>query len=102
MGRRKGIVDPDVTKLCKFGHEGLIVVFLFLVETGVFQAEDIAVLHRRHSILRGLADAIVGERDGHVDGLRQRRNHGFRRILGIASLGPAEMRQQDYLAAFRR
>ena len=96
---RERVVDPDVAELCQFRDEGRIVLLFFLVEAGVFQAEDVAVLHRGDGLGRGLADAVVGEGDRLLDDLRQRRRDGLQRILGVASLRPAEMREQDDLAA---
>jgi hypothetical protein len=48
---------------------------------------------------RRLADAIVSEGDRLPDHLRQRLRHRLQRILGVAALRPAEMREQDDLAA---
>ena len=96
---RERVVDPDVAELCQFGDEGRIVLFFFLVEAGVFQAEDVAVLHRGDGLGRGFADAVVGEGDRLLDDLRQRCGDRLQRILGVASLRPAEMREQDHLAA---
>ena len=60
---REGVVDVDVAELGEFGDERRIVLLLALVEAGVFQAEDVAVLHRSHGLGRGFADAVVGEGD---------------------------------------
>ena len=60
---REGVVDPDVAELCQLRDEGRIVLLFFLVEAGVFQAEDVAVLHRGDGFRGGLADAVVGEGD---------------------------------------
>ena len=43
--------------------------------------------------------AFVGEADRLSDHQRQFRGDGFQRLLGVAPLGPAEMREQDHLAA---
>ena len=96
---RERVVDPDVAELGEFGNEGRIVLLFLFMEAGVLQAEDIAVLHRGHGLGRGLADAVLGEGDRLLDDLRQRFGDGLQRILGIASLRPAEMRKQDDLAA---
>ena len=97
--RREGVVDPDVAELCQLGDERRIVVFLFFMEAGIFQTKDVAVLHRRDGLFGDFADAIVGEGDRLLDHLRQRRGDRLQRILGVASLGPAEMREQYHLAA---
>ena len=96
---RERVVDPDVAELGQLGDEGRIVLLFLLVEAGVLQAEDVAVLHRRDGLGRGLADAVVGEGDRLLDHLRQRGGDGLQRILGVAALRPAEMREQDHLAA---
>jgi hypothetical protein len=96
---RERVVDPDVAELGEFGNEGRIVLLFLFMEAGVFQAQNIAVLHRSHGLGRGLADAVFGEGDRLHDDLRQRFGDGLQRILGIASLRPAEMRKQDDLAA---
>ena len=61
--RRKRVVDPDIAELCQLGDEGRIVLFFLFVEAGILQAKDVAILHRRDRLFRGLADAIFGERD---------------------------------------
>ena len=60
---RERVVDPDVAELGQFRDEGRIVLLFLFVEAGVLQAEDVAVLHRRDGLGRGLADAVVGEGD---------------------------------------
>ena len=97
--RREGVVDPDVAEFGQLSDEGRIVLFFLFMETGVFEAKDIAVLHRGDRLLRGLADAIIGKGDRLLDHVRQRCGDRLQRLLGIAPLGPAEMREQDHLAA---
>ena len=97
--RRERVVDPDVAELCEASHEGGIVLFFLFVEAGIFQAEDVAVFERGDGISRDVANAIIGKGDRLVDDARERRGDRFQRLLGIAPLGPAEMRQQDHLAA---
>ena len=99
MRGREGVVDPDVAEFGEFRDEGRIVLLFLFMEAGVLQAQDVAVLHRGHGRGGGLADAVVGKRDRLLDHLRKRFRHGFQRILGVASLRPAEMREQDHLAA---
>ena len=96
---REGVVDPDVAELCQFRDEGRIVLFFLFVEAGVFQAEDVAILHRGDRLGGGFADAVLGERDRLLDHLRERFGDRLQQFLGVASLGPAEMREQDDLAA---
>ena len=79
--------------------EGRIVLFLAGVEAGILQQQNVAGLQAADRRLCRLADAVLGEGDGPADRLgdfvRQRRQ----RLLRIAALRPAEMRQQDDLAA---
>ncbi len=96
---REGVVDPDVAEFRQLRDEGRIVLLFLFVEAGVFQAQDVAILHRADRLGGGFADAIVGESHRLLDHLRERFRHRLQRVLGIASLGPAEMREQDDLAA---
>ena len=99
MRGREGVVDPDVAELGELSDERRIVLFFLLVEAGVLQTKNVAVLHRGDGFGGGLADAVLGKGDRLLDHLRQRRRDGLQRILRIAALGAAEMRQQDHLAA---
>src|ERR1700743_308014 len=63
MRGRKCVVDPDVAVLCQGGDEGWIVLLFLLVEAGILQAQDVAILHRRDCLLGDLADAVVGKAD---------------------------------------
>ena len=58
----KRVVDPDVAEFGQFGDECRIVLFLVLVEAGIFQTEDVAVLHRGDGLGGDVADAVIGER----------------------------------------
>ncbi len=102
MRRRERVIDPQVAELGEFLDKRRIVLFLALVEAGVFQAQHVAVLHRRDRRRRDLADAILGESDRTLDHARQRRRDRLQRVLRIGSLRPAEMGQQDDLAALVR
>jgi hypothetical protein len=97
--RRERIVDPDIAEPGQFGHESRIVLLFFLVEAGIFQTKDVAVLHRANSLFGGFTDAILGKGHRPPEHLRQCSGNGFQRVLGVAPLGPAEMGQQDHLAA---
>jgi hypothetical protein len=83
----------------EFGNERRIVLLFLFVEAGVFQAEDVAILHRRDRLGCRFADAVIGKRNGLPDHLRQRFGDRLQRVLGIAALRPAEMCEQDDLAA---
>ncbi len=99
---RERVIDPDVAELCQLRDEGGIVLFLFLVEAGVFQAAGCRRPSSPPRPGRGLADAVVGEGDGLLHDLRQRFSDRLERLLRVASLRPAEMREQDDLAALVR
>ena len=99
MRCRERVVDPDVAELCQLANECRIVLFFFFMETGIFQTEDVTVLHRGNRLGSDFADAIVRERYGFLDHVRKRRGDRLQRVLGIASLRPAEMGQQDHFAA---
>ncbi len=91
---REGVVDENVAELGERGDESRIVLLLAGMEAGVLQADDVAVLHRRHRMLGGLADAVVDEFDRPLDDVRHLGGHRLERILLIASLRAAEMREQ--------
>src|SRR6201986_478262 len=99
MGGRERIIDPDVAEFGQFSDKGRIVLFLLFVEAGILQTKDVAILQGRDRIPSRLTYAIIREADRLLDHFRQLFSDGFERLLGIAPLGPAEMRQQDYPAA---
>jgi len=68
--------------------------FLFM-ETGVFQAQDVAILHRGHGPLAaGLADAVVGEwRPAFLITRESASATGLSESLASASLRPARNRR---------
>jgi len=69
------------------------------MEARVFQAQNVAVLHRGDGLFRGLADAVLREVDVTLEHVRDGVRDRLERILGVAALGPAKMREQDHLAA---
>ena len=89
-------MSPSFARL---GDKCGIVLLFACVEARVLQAEDVAGLHRGDGLFRGLADAVVGERDRPLDDARHLGGDRFQRLLRIAPLRPAEMREQDDLAA---
>ena len=82
-----------------FLANAVIVLFFFRMEAGVFQAQDIAVLHPGDGGFRFRADAVFGESHRPLDDARDFGGDGLQRILRIKPLRPVEMRQQDHLAA---
>ena len=94
MRYREGVVDENVAELGQRGDESRIVLLLAGIKARVLQADDVAVLHRRHRVLGGLSDAVVDEFDRPLDDVRHLGCHRLERIFLIASLRAAEMRQQ--------
>ena len=76
-----------------------IVLFLAGMKAGVLQADDVAVLHRRHRAFGGVADAVVDEFDRPLDDVRDLGGDRLERIFLVAALRAAEMREQDHLGA---
>ena len=96
---REGVVDPDVAELGERGDEGGIVLLLAGMKARVLQADDVARLHRGDRALGRLADAVVDEFDRPLDDARDFGGDRLERVFRIAALRPAEMREQDHLAA---
>lgn len=63
MGGAEGVVDVEIGQTRKLLSEGGVVGFLFLVETDVFQQQNVTWLEGGGGFLRRLADAIVGKGD---------------------------------------
>ena len=99
MRRREGVVDVDIAELRELLDERRIVLFLFLVEAGVLQQQHVAVLHRGDSLFGSLADAVVREADVLLEDVRDLMRDGLERLLRVAALRTAEVREQDHLAA---
>ncbi len=101
MGGREGVVDVEVAELGEPFDDRRIVLFLALVEAGVLEQQDVAVLELGD---RGLGDcARCSRRRSRPGGsmtLGDGRGDGPQRIgLVRAALGTAEVREQDHLAA---
>ena len=99
MCRRERVVHPEIAEPGKRGGELGVVLLLAFVEARVFEAEDVAGLHRGDGGFGGSADAIVDERHRPFDDLRDGSGDRPQRLLRIAALRPPEMREQDHLAA---
>ena len=69
------------------------------MKSGVFQTDDVAVLHRGDGGFRFRADAVFGEGDRPFEDARDFGGHRAQRFFRFGPFGPAEMRQQDHLAA---
>ena len=99
MRDRERVVDKQIAQRCELFGERLIVFFFLGMEAGVFQAQNIAVLHPGDGGFRFRADAVFGESHRPLDDARDFGGDGLERILRIKSLRPVEMRQQNHLAA---
>ena len=77
-----------------------IVLLLAGMKARVLQADDVAGVHGGDRLLGLLADAIVDEFDRPFDDARDFRRDRLERVFRIAAFWPAEMREQDHLAAF--
>ena len=99
MRGRERVVDPDVAELGQRGDEGRIVLFFAGMEAGVFETQNVAGLHGGDRALGRLADAVVGEFHRALDDARDLGGDRLERLFRVAPLRPAEMREQDDLAA---
>ena len=103
MGGGEGVIDIDVAELGELVDMGRIVLLLALMEAGVLEQKHVAVLHLGDRVVGCLADAVGREGDRPLDDVGDRGGDGFERIgLVRAALGPAEMREQNDLAALVR
>ena len=103
MGGGEGVIDIDVAELGELVDMGRIVLLLALMEAGVLEQEHVAVLHFGDRVVGRLADAVGRESDRPLDDVGDSGGDGLERIgLVRAALGPAEMREQNDLAAFVR
>ena len=96
----KCIVDIKVAEARQRGDEIGIVRRFAVVEAGILQAENVAGPHDGHGPLGDLADAVLGKGDRPADDARGGGGDRLERILGVALLRAAEMREQDHFAAF--
>ena len=100
MGGGEGVVHVDIAIGCQSFDKGRIVLFFALVETGVFQKQDIAIVQFRDGIRRRCADAVGREGNGVIqyflDGGYDlgKRHVGHRFALRTAEMG----KQNDFCA----
>ncbi len=99
MRDREAVVDIEVAERRQLARERRIVLFLAGMEARVFEQQHIARIELGDRGLGGLADAIVRERDRAADGARHLGGERPERFLVVAALRPAEMRNEDHLAA---
>ena len=96
---RERVVDPQIAQGGERGEELRIVVLLALVKAGILQTENVAGPQRGDRRLRLRADAVLREGDRPAEDLRHDGRNRPERLLRIRPLRPAEMREQDHLAA---
>ncbi len=100
VGGGEGVVDVEVAELGEAFDDRRVVLFLALVEAGVLEQQDVAVLHFGDGGGGDVADAVGRKADRTADDLGDGGGDGTQRILLVrAALGTAEMREQDHLAA---
>ncbi len=100
MGGGEGVIDVDVAELGELVDMGRIVLLLALMEAGVLEQKHVAVLHLGDRVVGCLADAVGRKGDRPLDDVGDRRGDGLQRIGFVrAALRPAEMREQNDLAA---
>src|SRR5439155_22717936 len=100
--RRESVIDKNVPESRQLRHEIRLLARLSRMTASVLQAQDVA---RFHGLDRGrgsFADAVVGERDGPLENVGDRRCNGLQGLRGVAPLGTPEMGEQDNLSAFVR
>ena len=98
----EGVVDADVAELGERRDEGRIVLLLALVEAGVLEQQDVAGLHRGDRGLGLPPMQSSAKATGRSITARHRGGDRLERFLRVAALRPAEMREQDDLAALVR
>ena len=100
MGGREGVVDIEIAERGERLDEFGVVLLLALVEAGVLEQQHVAVLQRRDRRGRDRADAVGGEGDRLARRSATRGGDRAQRIGRVRpALGPAEMGEQDHLAA---
>ncbi len=98
----KGIVHIEIAIGGQRLHEFRIVLFLALVETGIFQKQDVAVLQRIDGRFRLVADAVFGKMNTVIQNLGERLHDMLQRIFIRGNpLRATEMGEQDDLRALR-
>jgi len=96
MRRAERVVDVKIDMLGELFGELRIVLFLLGVEPEVFQQQNIARLQDGFGLLDFVADAIIHERDGPGQNLRQTFGAGTEALFRIAfAFGSAEMGTED-------
>src|SRR5437660_883536 len=97
--RREGIVDEKVAERGELRDEAGIVLLLAAVESGVLEAEDLAVRKSSNGRLRRLPDAIRRECHWPLQHLGDGGHDWGEGSLRIRALRPAEMGKEDDFAA---
>ena len=96
----EGVVDVNIAKRGQSVDDRGVVLLLALVEAGVFEQQDVAVLHRGDGGGGLVADAVFREGDRAAEALGDRCGDGPQRVFRVRSrFRAAEMGEQDHLAA---
>lgn len=92
MSGAKGVVHVQIKRLGELFHKLRIVLLFFLVESRIFQQNDITGTGARHELGHLVADAIRGQRDGlaeqfsHPDRARTQAVLVVKAILGTSTV----------------
>ena len=75
--RRESVIDKNVPESRQLRHEIRIVACLARMKASILQAQDIARFHSPDRDHGWVADAVVGERDGPLENVGDRRCNGL-------------------------
>src|SRR5581483_9241350 len=93
MRGAEGVVDVDVAELGDLLGEIRVVLLLFLVESEIFEQQDVAVLKTFGSAFDAGADAVIDEADRLAEQFTELLLNRLERVFRLRSaLRPAEMR----------
>ena len=100
MCSRESIIDIDIAVGCERLDEIGVILFFALMKTGVFEEQNITVVHRVDSGSGCIADAVFGESDMVLNSMCQSRNDLFQREFSFNfAFRTTEMREQNNLRA---
>ena len=102
MGGGEGIILIDIAIRSEGCDESGVVLLFFSVEPGVFEAENITILHRINRSLGDRAGAFSGEGNRAAKTERHFGGDRLQRLSRVNTLGTPEMGEQDHLAALVR
>ncbi|MCY1371498.1 hypothetical protein D9M69_586450 [compost metagenome] len=101
--RREGVVDIDVAIGCECCDKLRLVLFLALVEAGVFEKQNITVFQRIDCGLCLVANAVFCKVNTMTEHFRQRFDDMLQRVfIGSNAFWTTEMGEQNNLGALLR